>query len=214
MIKYIAIVIFWLAISSTACGQTWNEWFKQKKTQKKYLIQQIAALKVYLKTVKKGSDIAQQGLIIIGDIKDGSFQMDKTYFASLKDVNPSIRNSMKVRDILAYQKKIVEDLSGLNTWSRRDDNFTPEELQELSLLQKNLLHKSNDSLDELMLVITPASTEMKDDERWQRIDRIYTEMRQRYVFVQALNNQARSLSLTRSKDLHEINALCARYQLI
>jgi hypothetical protein len=214
MKKYITIVILGLVISSTACAQTWNEWFKQKKTQKKYLIQQIAALKVYLKTAKKGYDIAQQGLTIIGDIKDGSFQMDKTYFASLKDVNPSIRNSSKVRDILAYQKKIMDDLSGLNAWSSRDVNFTAEELQELSLVQKNLLHKSNDSLDELTLVITPASTEMKDDERWQRIDRIYTEMQQRYVFVQALSNQARSLSLTRSKDLHEINALRAGYQLI
>jgi len=214
MIKYIAIVIFGLAITSTACAQTWNEWFKQKKTQKKYLIQQIAALKVYLKTAKKGYDIAQRGLTLICNIKDGSFQMDKTYFASLKDVNPFIPDSKKVRDILAYQKKIVEDLSELNAWISREDNFTTEELQELSLLQKNLLHKSNDSLDELTLVITPANTEMKDDERWQRIDRIYTEMQQRYVFVQALSNQARSLSLTRSKDLHEVNALRVEHQLI
>ena len=47
-------------ILSTNIGhsQKWDEWFKQKKTQKKYLIQQIAALKVYLGYLKEGYDIA------------------------------------------------------------------------------------------------------------------------------------------------------------
>jgi hypothetical protein len=79
MKKYIGAVILGLIIGSTACAQTANEWFKQKKTQTKYLIEQIAALNVYLKTAKKGYDIAQRGLTLIGDIKDGSFQMDKTF---------------------------------------------------------------------------------------------------------------------------------------
>lgn len=38
-------------LTSNVAGQAqtpnWNEWFRQKKTQRKYLIQQIAALKVY-----------------------------------------------------------------------------------------------------------------------------------------------------------------------
>ena len=204
MKKYIGTVILGLMVGSGACAQTANEWFKQKKTQIKYLVEQIAALKVYLKTAKTGYDIAQRGLTLIGDIKDDSFQMDKTYFTSLKDVNPSIRSSTKISHILAYQKRIVDDLRDLNTWCQGNEQFNTSERKELFLLQKNLLQKSNDSLDELTLVITPLTTDMKDDERLQRIDRIYIEMQERYVFVQTLNDEAKSLALSRAKDLHEI----------
>lgn len=43
-------------------AQTFDEWFRQKKTQKKYLVQQIAALKVYLGYLKEGYEIAQKGM--------------------------------------------------------------------------------------------------------------------------------------------------------
>jgi hypothetical protein len=129
----------------------------------------------------------------------------------LKDVNPSIRNSIKISYILAYQKKIVEDLRNLNRWCQGNEQFSASEREELSLLQKNLLQKGNDSLDELTLVITPSNAEMKDDERLERIDGIYTEMRDRYIFVQTLNDQAKSLALSRSKALHEINVRRAFY---
>jgi hypothetical protein len=37
---------------------TFSEWFRQKKTQKKYHAQQINALQVYLEFVKKGYGVA------------------------------------------------------------------------------------------------------------------------------------------------------------
>lgn len=55
--------------------QTFHEWFRQKKTQKKYLIQQIAALKVYLGYVQKGYSIAQKGLTTVSNIKKGNFDL-------------------------------------------------------------------------------------------------------------------------------------------
>ena len=52
-------------------AQTWAEWFQQKQTQKKYLIEQIAALQVYLGYAKKGYDIASKGIHLLqGDVDD------------------------------------------------------------------------------------------------------------------------------------------------
>ena len=47
-------VMFALVMYSLTSGaQTWEEWFEQKETQKKYLRQQIAALTVFLDYAKK-----------------------------------------------------------------------------------------------------------------------------------------------------------------
>lgn len=48
--------------SGTVQGQTWGEFFQQKKTQKRYLLQQIAALQVFIGQAKKGYDLVGSGL--------------------------------------------------------------------------------------------------------------------------------------------------------
>ena len=80
-------IMLWLAviqISSIAHTQTWDEWFRQKETQKKYLLEQIAALNVYLGYVKEGYSIARDGLRIINDIKQGDFKLHDDKFQSLQ----------------------------------------------------------------------------------------------------------------------------------
>ncbi len=106
MKKLIAIIT--LTISVTVCkAQTFAEWFKQKETQKRYLIQQIAAFQAYLGYVQKGFSIAQKGLSTISNIKKGDFNLHKDFFASLKSINPKIRNYAKVADIVRFQLQIV-----------------------------------------------------------------------------------------------------------
>ncbi len=60
--KTILLVIATVLLFQSANAQTWDEWFKQKKTQKKYLVQQIAALRVYLDYLKKGYTVVHNGL--------------------------------------------------------------------------------------------------------------------------------------------------------
>jgi hypothetical protein len=93
-------------LSSNA--QTADEWFNQKSTQKKYLLQQIAALKVYLGYAKKGYTIVTSGVNTIRNIKNGDLNLHRDFFNRLKNVNPSIRKYAKVADIIAYQVKIIK----------------------------------------------------------------------------------------------------------
>ncbi len=68
-------------ISVEVCdAQTFDEWFKQQETQKKYLIQQIAALQVYTGYVQKGYSVAKKGLATIGSIKEGDFNLHSNFF--------------------------------------------------------------------------------------------------------------------------------------
>ena len=88
-------------------AQTTDEWLNQKATQKKYLLQQIAALQVYLGYAKKGYTIVTSGVNTIRNIKNGDFNLHRDFFSRLKNVNPAIRRYAKVADIISYQVKII-----------------------------------------------------------------------------------------------------------
>lgn len=200
--KTLCITITILVCSVMGYAQTpnWNEWFRQKKTQRKYLIQQIAALKVYLEYLKKGYDIAQKGLTTIGDIKNGTFHLDKDYFNSLKQVSPVVRDSPKVTSILNYQYSIIREFRKLYEDSKKDENLTPDEIRYIENMYHNMLDECDDSIHELTLITTSGEAEMKDDERLLRLDKVHEDMLEKYTFTQDFTASTRLLSLKRAKE--------------
>ena len=207
--KKLVMITLLAVIYSAVHSQSpnWNELFQQKKTQRKYLIQQIAALKVYLEYLKKGYAIAQKGLTTIGDIKNGTFNLDKDYFNSLKQVSPVVKNSPKVDDILLYQHSIIRDFRKLYEDCRNEENFTPEEISYIEEVYKNMLTECADSIDELTLITTSGEAEMKDDERLLRLDKVHEDMLDKYSFTQDFIGSTRLLSLKRAKEKNQIKAL-------
>lgn len=199
------------SFAGQAQSPNWNEWFRQKKTQRKYLIQQIAALKVYLEYLKKGYDIAQKGLTTIGDIKNGTFNLDKDYFSSLKQVNPVVRNSPKVNAVLAYQHSIVKDFKKLYEDSRDEEMLTPEEIRYIENVYHNMLTECEDSIDELTLITTSGEAEMKDDERLHRLDKVHEDMLEKYAFTKDFTASVRLIILNRSKEKRETQELQKSY---
>ena len=108
MKKMIVVMATCFLVSNSINAQTWQECFQQKKTQKKYLLQQIAALKVYLNYARKGYDIANKGITTVRNIKKGDFNLHQDFFGSLKIVNPKIKKYLKLADIIAYQTWIIK----------------------------------------------------------------------------------------------------------
>ena len=212
--KYLIIIItgFVLSVNSVQ-AQTWDEWFRQKKTQKKYLVQQIAALQVYLGYVKKGYRIARQGLNLIGDIKDGNFNLHKDYFGSLAEVNPAIANSAKVAEIIILQKLIMRDFGGLYEDCKQDENFTSDEAIYIGRVYQNLLKECEAALDELEIAVTDNKAEMEDNERIERIDKIHREMKDRYAFAREFVNGARLLAAQRARENRQIEVLRRNHNL-
>jgi hypothetical protein len=205
--KKIVIIILTIWCSGSAAeAQTWNEWFRQKKTQKKYLVQQIAALKVYLKYLKEGYDISKKGLKIVGDIKDGNFSDHSTYFQSLKLVKSSVKMTPKISLIISYQAKIIEEFRKLNDECRSNSNLSNEEVQYVNSVYKNLLERCEDSIAELNSVITDNASQMKDEERIGRIENVYDDMKDRYSFARAFCNSTRMLMMERDREQSEVDA--------
>jgi hypothetical protein len=109
-------------------SQTLAEWTKQKKTQIKYLLQQIAANKVYLDYIEKGYGIAKDGLNTIQNFKKGDFSLHQEFIASLSKVNPKIKSYSRVADVISYQIRIVKDMATVTKNLRESEQFSPEEL--------------------------------------------------------------------------------------
>ena len=102
------------ALATTVKAQTFAEWFRQKSTQKKYLLQQIAALQVYAAYYRAGNNIAHNGLgSITGSLKSEN-GLHTTYYSNLNHVSPLVKNNKQVNDVLQWQEGILTRMKTLD----------------------------------------------------------------------------------------------------
>lgn len=180
-----------------------KQWFSQKQTQTEYLVQQIAALKVYTGYLEKGYKIVQGGLNTIGDIKDGHFKLDQVFFDGMKMINPKVRNYSRVADIVQLNIQSVQVSGKAMNAARNNGLFSTEELDYTAKVFNKALDGCGDLTDELMQVLTPGELQLSDDERIKRIDGIYKAMNERYQFINHFYGDLQLLNLQRSRDLKE-----------
>lgn len=204
------LIILLTAIATVTRAQTWNEVFKQKETQKKYLVQQIAAMKLYAGYLKKGYDIANKGINSIKDISKGEFDLHQSFFTSLKMVNPAIAGNSKIAQVIAWQMTISKDLLALS--SRTE--LPPSDKSYIRQVRLKVMNECEQDIEELLLVITSGKLEMKDDERINRLDKVYESMKDKYQFTQSFSNQVKTLSLQKEQEERNNEASKKLYGII
>ena len=202
-IFFFTTAIFLLQMAASA--QALNEWVNQKSTQKKYLLQQIAALQVYINYAKKGYNIVSGGINTIRDIKKGDLNLHNTFFSSLKTINPKISRYAKVADIISYQVRIIK-LARQTLQSIKEANqFSVEEIEYCKKVLDALLDDCIQSVTELIEIITPDKLQMTDDERLVRIDKLYGDMQDKFTFCNVMSEDIGLLALQRLSEQIEIN---------
>lgn len=87
------ILISWLIFYLSSCfqdamAQTWEEFFKQKETQREYLILQIGALKIQSRLLTESASIFRLGLGAISDWKYLEKEIHSSFFDSYKNLGP------------------------------------------------------------------------------------------------------------------------------
>jgi hypothetical protein len=202
--KNLIIIMLLVVFATGAKAQTFAEWFQQKKTQKKYLLQQIAGLQVYMGYLQKGYSIAQKGLTAISDFKSGEFNLHYDYFNSLKNVNPKIKNYARVADIISCQVKIVQTYHQAYLWAKESIVFNADEIAYLFRVFGRLLDDCKANIDELIILTTSGKLEMKDDERLELIDDLYNDMQDKYTFAKSFSNEAMELAAARLKEKNDV----------
>jgi hypothetical protein len=199
--KNIIVVFILLVGVKQSNSQTYDEWFRQKKTQKKYLLEQISALQTYIGYVEKGYSIAAGGLKTISDIKHGDFNLHNNFFNSLSSVNPQVKKYSKVAAIIAMQISIA---NLIHNTVRQCKQLTNVELNYLQRVFNKVLDGCAENLDALIALITDGDEQMKDDERIRRIDMLYADMQEKNMFVQSFSHSAKGLVMQRRNEKYDV----------
>lgn len=205
--KRLVIILPLILLYHLGNAQNFNEWFQQKKTQKKYLVQQIAALQVYLDYLQKGYSIARKGLTVIGDIKNREFGLHEDYFTSLKEVNPKIKNYVRVAQIILMGKEIIKTCHTNYNLIKQTSMPGSEEVAYIARVFDRLLDDCEMTLEELNIAITPGKLEMTDNERINRIDKLYNGMVDKYSFLNHFTGQVQMLANARVNEAREIKKI-------
>lgn len=209
--KQWSMVLMMVCLSIASEAQTWDEWFNQKKTQKKYLLAQIALLQTYLGYLEKGYQIAEKGLTLIGDIKRGDFKLHHDFFTSLQHVNPAIKQSAKVVAIITMQADMLADYKNYYKCCQTVGVFSTEEVKYIYAVFSSLIGELAADIEGLTTVITDGKLEMKDNERIDRIDKLYNQVQDKYAFLHSFGNEISLQAAQRQRALRSTQELMKMY---
>ena len=187
-----------------ALSFAWNSSAQAKQTRVQ--LEQIGALKIYIGYAKKGYSIVRHGLSTIGDLKQGDLDIHTGYFSSLKKVNPKVRNYGRVIEILQLQERIMQACANLPTELLQDTMLSDAEMDYAGRVFERLNKSCELDLEVLEATITDGVLEMKDDERLRRIDELYWHALDNYTFCRDFRSQLRRLSLSRRKDINDVES--------
>lgn len=209
LILVLAALLLTAAAAPSCRAQTFGEWFNQKKTQKKYLLEQIAALQVYIGYAKKGYELVGSGIETIRDITSGEFGLHNAFVSGLKKVSPVIRDDVRVAEIVAMELEIIAGFSRM----RGLEGLRVDQLMYLGSVSGLVLLGCYQDLEELLLVVTSGKVEMKDDERLVRLNGIYERMVDRSAFARYFSGQFAGLLRQQSLEAEAIERLRRYYEI-
>lgn len=188
-------------------AQTWEEWTQQRKTQTRYLLQQIAAFRIYTNYLYEGYELARKGQQVIKEIKEGDFHLHRDYFYSLKSVNPVIASSAKVVAILAVHKKIIHKAHQAMKELSAIRHMRDAERACFQNVLNHLLEDCSGAIGQLQMIISSGTVNMNDAERIRWLDNLYTDILQKHILLQSFINDASILQVQRKNDQSNIGHL-------
>jgi len=205
----ILCLTFLVLVFQQARAQSWDEWFHQKKTQIKYLEQQIAALKAEELSLRQGYDMLKSEWNAIAGFKNGEFSLHQGYYQSLFEVKPEVRSSTNLSAIQAEQQSIISQLNAIRSLNGLADN----EQAYVNEVSQNLVAQLNSDLNDLQSVLTTGELQMGDDERITRLQRISASIKDKYVFTCSFCRKVQLLCAQRQQDNHEVETLRRYYEV-
>jgi hypothetical protein len=196
LLAFTLVTVVASAFATTVQAQTFAEWFDQKNTQKKYLLQQIAALQMYSAYLKKGYNIAHNGMGSISGSLKSENDLHITYYDNKKNVNRVVRNNKQVNNILQWQKDILTRMGSLD----KTANITDDEKKYIIQVKAAVFKDCDDQITELQNVITDGKLQMSDEERLVQINKIHKAMQDNYRFSSTFSDQVKIYAVQRVKE--------------
>jgi hypothetical protein len=138
-------------------------------------------------------------------------QLYSNYYTELGKIKSAIANYQRIKDITMKQAALVSEYKQAWSLFRQDSHFNPQELTYMQQVYSGILDASVKNLDEIMLVVSPAKTQMTDEQRLELINHASDHLDENYNDLHQFNNQGIQLSLQRSKDLNDTQSIKKLY---
>ena len=176
------------------------------------MLTQIAKIEIYLAEVKQGYGYVQTGLSTISQIKKGDFDLHSGFFNALMTVNPQIKSSVQVADIIAMEVQILSTCKSSISQMTSLGSFSKGEITYLTTVFSSLEDLVTKDVDELTGLLTDGNWQMSDNQRLSRIDQLYKSVEEKYSFAQSFTSDL-SLGLKqRQGEENSISNLIKLYQ--
>jgi len=150
-------------------GQTFSEWWQQKKTRIKYLRQQAAILGILKETIEKGYEGAEEGVDSVGAIAEEELAQHAQFLKSLPFVKPALKNSPEFLSSHALAQALINQVLRTMKNYSKDAEFTEQDIRWLSAYMIGILKDLRYELEELDLLASDGVVRMKDNERYEKI---------------------------------------------
>ncbi|MGE7775226.1 TerB family tellurite resistance protein [Chitinophaga sp. NPDC101104] len=170
-------------------------------------LEKLNQLREILQKMYDGYRTLQQGYGKVKDIASGNFKLHELFLDGLYLVSPEVRKYYKIANIIETQVSIVKSYRSAFRIFQNSGVYNPQQIEYLATVYSRLFNDSLRSLDELLLVITSRQLRMSDAERITAIDRIDTDMQQKWTFLRTFNNQQKLLTIAKLKDKSELKTL-------
>ncbi|RYY72266.1 MAG: conjugal transfer protein TraI [Chitinophagaceae bacterium] len=134
-----------------------------------------------------------------------------SYYTELGNIKAVISKYQRIKDMAVKQVALVSEYKRAWGLFRQDKHFSPEELNYMQKVYVGILDASVKNLDEIMLAVSPAKTQMTDEQRLELINIASNHLDENYSDLKQFNSQGIRLSLQRSKDLNDHQSIKKLY---
>ncbi|NII26159.1 hypothetical protein HB364_13785 [Pseudoflavitalea sp. X16] len=214
MCVWAAVCLLGVMITQPTSAQisfNWNEWFRQKKTEKRYLAQHIAQLQVYLQLVKEGYQVIDKGAKFIHQARNGELTLHDLFYLSLKMVNQRIKNYPAVSKTIDHHSFIARKSQDLLNRIDQSEFLRADQKEYVHQTMGRLRSDMSASLDELVTVLSDYALEMEDHERIKRIERLEAYALERVLFMKSYYGHVLAMVGQRMNETVDISVLGNHY---
>lgn len=169
--------------------------------------EKLKQLEEILDNMYRGYVILDKGYTTIKDIAEGNYSLHQAFLDGLFAINPNISNYRRVPLIIDYQKLLLKEYQDAFNRFKQDPNFNPEEIEYLANVYKFLFDATLRNIDDLLTVITATKLRMSDDERMAAIDRIFSDMEDKVIFLRSFNNSTELLAIQRARSKNDVHTM-------
>jgi hypothetical protein len=178
-------------------------------------IQRLQNKTIWLQNAQKTleNELSKLKLQEIGDWANKQKELYGKYFEELSKVKSVILTYQSVKDIVLQQESLVKEYSRAFNLSKQDRNFTVAEIDYMGKVYSGILDESLKNIESLQMVITSFATQMTDAKRLEIIHTAADKVEENLSDLRQFNQQNIRVSLQRSKEQNDIDAVRKLYGL-